>query len=438
MRVDRRRAGDRHEPRHRPPEAGHARSGRLGRADASGAYRLTLHASRVGNAALSHASLGERVMPFLQSLVAETGETASLAVIDGDTCSIVQRVESHGVLRAELRVGALLDLEHSASGRVLAAFADPATLQRLRAGGMKLADEALLARVRKERFAPSSGRSFQGVRAVAVPIFAAGGGCLAALSLVGPLPRFTIEKMRERRSAAAPSRSTPSSAGQSLMTRCGHRQRPSRHRRHPGLGADAAGAAGRAAALAGQRLARLLARALRERWRITRPSLRDRRAGAGPRAVPHRDRRTGSSTFRSSRSSPIAKGRTGRIIGRSWDMMAALVEGPMSAADIETTQRELPKLYAGRATPGTLIWCRSNRIVARLQPYAGPLAAGPPARRRRRRQGLLPDAQYRPRRQRHLRHAHRSARWRPTIRCGRSLVGADAVRLHDAGVRSAT
>lgn len=58
---------------------------------------------------------------------------------------------------------------------------------------------------------------------------------------------------------------------------------------------------------------------------------------------------------------PSPHGRTGRIIGRAWDMMGALVEGDMSQTDFETTRAELPKLYEGRATPGTLIWCRSNR-----------------------------------------------------------------------------
>lgn len=58
---------------------------------------------------------------------------------------------------------------------------------------------------------------------------------------------------------------------------------------------------------------------------------------------------------------PSASGRTGRIIGRAWDMMGALVEGDISPADFERTGTELPKLYEGRATPGTLIWCRSNR-----------------------------------------------------------------------------
>jgi DNA-binding IclR family transcriptional regulator len=162
----------------------------------AGAYRLTLHASRVGNAALAQASLGERVVPFLQKLVAETGETASLAVIDGDKACIVQRVESEGVLRAELRVGALLDLSHSASGRVLVAFANDDLRTRLAAGKIELPNAKLLAQVRRERFAVSSGRSFLGVRGVAAPIFERNGACVAALSLVGPLPRFAVERLR--------------------------------------------------------------------------------------------------------------------------------------------------------------------------------------------------------------------------------------------------
>jgi DNA-binding IclR family transcriptional regulator len=172
---------------------------------ADGAYRLALHAARIGNAALAQASLGERVMPFLEKLVAETGETASLAVFDGLHARIVQRVETGGVLRAELRVGALLDLAHSASGRVLMAFASEPFLDNLRNRGVALPDDKLLRQVRREQFAASSGKSYEGVRAVAAPIFDIGGGCIAALSLVGPLPRFSIERTRApmRRAADA-------------------------------------------------------------------------------------------------------------------------------------------------------------------------------------------------------------------------------------------
>jgi DNA-binding IclR family transcriptional regulator len=172
---------------------------------ADGAYRLSLHATRIGIAALAQASLGERIVPFLQKLVAESGETASLAVLHGSQARIVQRVESEGVLRAELHVGALLDLSHSASGRVLMAFADSNVIERLRRQRASLPSSSLLAQVRRDKFAVSSGKSFDGVRGVAAPIFDAGGSCIAAVSLVGPLPRFTVERTRPplRRAAAA-------------------------------------------------------------------------------------------------------------------------------------------------------------------------------------------------------------------------------------------
>jgi DNA-binding IclR family transcriptional regulator len=159
-------------------------------------YRLTFRAARFGIAALSQASLGERIVPFLQKLVAEAGETVSLAVIDGAQARIVQRVESNGILRAELHVGSLLDLEHSASGRVLVAFAGPELLVRLQRLGAPLPGPKLIAQVRREHFAASSGKSYAGVRGVAAPVFDAGGACIAAVSLVGPLPRFSIEKTR--------------------------------------------------------------------------------------------------------------------------------------------------------------------------------------------------------------------------------------------------
>ncbi|RVV99229.1 hypothetical protein EKE94_00585 [Mesobaculum littorinae] len=60
---------------------------------------------------------------------------------------------------------------------------------------------------------------------------------------------------------------------------------------------------------------------------------------------------------------PEPKGRTGRIIGRSWDMMGTLNEGPATETDIESARDELPRLYRGRATPNALIWCRSNRSM---------------------------------------------------------------------------
>lgn len=73
---------------------------------------------------------------------------------------------------------------------------------------------------------------------------------------------------------------------------------------------------------------------------------------------------------------PSAEGRTGRIIGRAWDMMGTLNEGPATEADIESARVELPKLYTGRATPNALVWCRSNRSMRAFSLTLNALASG--------------------------------------------------------------
>jgi len=159
-------------------------------------YRLSLHATHIASAALEQADLGERVVPFLEQLVVRAKETASLAVIDGTSACIVQRVESIGILRAELHVGALLDLSNSASGRVLVAFARDFMLDEWRRRKVVLPDPKILRQVRRNKFAISSGLSYEGVRAIGAPVFDGRGECIAALSLVGPVSRFNISRLR--------------------------------------------------------------------------------------------------------------------------------------------------------------------------------------------------------------------------------------------------
>ena len=104
----------------------------------------------------------------------------------------------------------------------------------------------------------------------------------------------------------------------------------------------------------------LINRAVAGRWRITRKSFAIDAVGKG--IADYRiDTGTMVLSFPVYSFEPSPHGRTGRIIGRAWDMMGALIEGDLSAEDFETTRQELPKLYRGRATPGTLVWCRSNR-----------------------------------------------------------------------------
>jgi hypothetical protein len=70
------------------------------------------------------------------------------------------------------------------------------------------------------------------------------------------------------------------------------------------------------------------------------------------------------------------EGRTGRIIGRSWDMMGALIDGATSPEEADFTRKQLPKLYEGRATPNTLTWARANRSSRAFDHTVESLAAG--------------------------------------------------------------
>lgn len=112
----------------------------------------------------------------------------------------------------------------------------------------------------------------------------------------------------------------------------------------------------------------LMNRMLRERWDISIERF-DVDANASGTVIYSIKAPGQRFTFIAFSSPPSRKARTGRIIGRAWDMMGTLNDGPANEADIEAAQRELPKLYRGRATPNALVWCRANRSM-RVFDYA--------------------------------------------------------------------
>lgn len=161
-----------------------------------GDYRLSLHACRVGAAAVQHASFGERVVPVLEALVARVGESASIAVLDNGVPCVIQRVDANNLLRAEQKIGSTMSLEGSASGRVLLAFADEATLARLRQGSEPMPKQEILAAVLIDGYAVSSGYTNSGVRAIAAPLFDFNNVCTATISLAVPEMRFDLNLIK--------------------------------------------------------------------------------------------------------------------------------------------------------------------------------------------------------------------------------------------------
>lgn len=103
-------------------------------------------------------------------------------------------------------------------------------------------------------------------------------------------------------------------------------------------------------------------KAIRERWDISIAHFDVDDVGSG-RAIYNVKTPHEQFSFIAFSRPPSGKARTGRIIGQSWDMMGALNAGPATEQDIAAAEREIPKLYTGRATPNTLVWCRSNRSM---------------------------------------------------------------------------
>lgn len=168
------------------------------RHDATRKYSLGAAAFRLGDAA--QRSLSRSARPHLAQLVELAGETANLAVLEGDDVVYVAQVPSPRTLRMFAEVGRHVPPHSTAVGKVLLAAMDPdRALGVVRRRGLAAMTEHTITdlaafgveldRVRAQGFAVDEQEQELGVRCVAVPV---GGGAdvIAALSLSGPAERF--------------------------------------------------------------------------------------------------------------------------------------------------------------------------------------------------------------------------------------------------------
>ena len=136
-------------------------------------------------------TLRDAALPVMQRLCAEVGETVVLQVVDGDQAVILaQVIASRHVVRVEQNLIARHPLLFGASGRVLLAFQPDRVIRRVLAGGAdaRLAAEDL-ARVRRAGYETSHDELQWGVHALSAPVFGAGGGLVAALTVLVPVGR---------------------------------------------------------------------------------------------------------------------------------------------------------------------------------------------------------------------------------------------------------
>lgn len=159
-----------------------------------GAYQLGLRASWVGRAALEQAGIGDRVLPLMREVSASTREATFLSMLDGDHASVVERVRPARRVLADIEENTRWALDDSASGRVLAAFADSDVVADWEARGVRLPGRRELAEVRRENYAvsPHVDDDDDHITAVAVPLRDDRDRCIAALGVIGPGYRIDV------------------------------------------------------------------------------------------------------------------------------------------------------------------------------------------------------------------------------------------------------
>jgi DNA-binding IclR family transcriptional regulator len=153
-------------------------------------YSLGQFAFRLGRAFEATYHLKECVLPVLEWLVAHGTESPSFHTWhDQDTRLCVFRIDSHHSTLDRVRAGDVLPLRRGAAGKVLRIFR-----------------KGLLAAKGAPPIQASYGERDPSCAAIACPVFGPSGELMGALSLSGPLERFSaaaVKKMSKSLAVAA-------------------------------------------------------------------------------------------------------------------------------------------------------------------------------------------------------------------------------------------
>lgn len=181
----------------------------LGYLETDGSYFwLAPKVLRFSGSYLASARLPRVIQPTLNRLAAQTGESFSAVVLDGEQVVIIARSGVTRMLAYGLHLGARLPAHATSTGRVLLAAKTRADfnawmkgreLPRLTAHTVVEAKRfrALIAEIRQQDWCVASEEHELGVHALAVPLRNMEGRTVAALNVVAPPQRLEARVMQK-------------------------------------------------------------------------------------------------------------------------------------------------------------------------------------------------------------------------------------------------
>lgn len=154
--------------------------GYLRRNDA-GLYAIGSAPARLAMLYQDSFELRDMLMPVLQFMMSDSGETASFYVREGGNRICLYRQEPDRTVRLHLTEGQHFPLSSGAAGKILRAFGNPA----------EDAGTPELVQVREQGYALSLAERDPDAAAIAAPLFNTQDTLLGALTISGPLSRFS-------------------------------------------------------------------------------------------------------------------------------------------------------------------------------------------------------------------------------------------------------
>ncbi|MGY1641865.1 IclR family transcriptional regulator C-terminal domain-containing protein [Geodermatophilus sp. SYSU D00703] len=171
-----------------------------------GAFQLTPRVLSLGMAYVSSLGLWDIARPHLEALVARTGESSSMAQLDGSDIVYVARVSVPKIITLRVEIGTRFPAVRTSQGKVLLAALSPEELDAVlaepsRAGLPAAANpspEQLreeLVRVRARGWALADEELAPGIRSVAVPVRDRTGAVRAAMNVTVHAAETTTERL---------------------------------------------------------------------------------------------------------------------------------------------------------------------------------------------------------------------------------------------------
>ena len=171
-------------------------------------YRLGWGLINLGKAAERQFDLEKIVLPFLEQLKSETGETSSFAILEGTRAVYVAQVAADSIIRGVPPIGSELELHCTAVGKVLlASYPDDLFEQRIVEHGLPRMTENTIVNSEQLRrevqtaaergYAVDNEEAEYGGRCIASPIIGSDGSVIAAISITGPINRIREDRIVE-------------------------------------------------------------------------------------------------------------------------------------------------------------------------------------------------------------------------------------------------